>query len=257
MPKRLNIAWMYVVFILLSCSLAVLLHASRISTTKVEQLANLPSKNIPTVFELFTSQGCSSCPAADEYLGKLSLQANNITIACHVTYWNYLGWKDTFSKSFCDKRQRIYNNYLETKTNYTPQIIINGRYQGVGSRQQRITNMLYRASKDAPLKNIKVERQSKSLTIDISQLEDRRTMELVIMGLLEPQTVSIGRGENHGRSITYHNPVHHGFFKELESDTPNRITQNIQGHIKIKHWVVLAQDIKTGAIMAAGEFKSI
>lgn len=238
------------VFILYSSSFISLSHADDAQKPSISQ-------SPPTVFELFTSQGCSSCPAADAHLGEISLKPDTITIACHVTYWNYLGWKDTFSKSFCDKRQRVYNNYLKTNTNYTPQIIVNGRYQGVGSRPQKVINMLYRVAKDEPMKKIAIQRNSDSLSIDISQLEDKRTMELVIMGLLEPQTVAIGRGENSGRKITYHNPVRHGVFKELESNTPDTISQDIAKHSDVKHWVVLAQDIRTGAILAAGQVNTI
>lgn len=214
----------------------------------------------PTVLELFTSQGCHSCPPADKLLGELSENSHYIAISCHVTYWDYLGWKDSFSQNFCDKRQRQYNAYLKTGSNYTPQLIINGRFQTVGSREYRVSNALFRAKKQPQLIPIDVSRNSKSLLINLDELikniPDKRAIELTILGVGETQDVVIPRGENSGKTLTYHQPLMHGYTKALENIDSTRLVEKLGEHAIHKHWVVLAHDINNGSIVAAGQVKT-
>lgn len=204
------------------------------------------------VFELFTSQGCSSCPPADAYLAELARNPKNITLACHVTYWDYLGWKDSFSHSFCDRRQYMYKRYLKTRTAYTPQIIINGRYEGVGSQRSRVQSLINKSENDEPLLSIRVKQNATSLQIDLSALKNMRTMELYILGLGASEVVDINKGENRQRSIEYHNPVIFSRLVSMDSDTANRIREDVSAATDVVTWVVLAQDIRTGVILAAG-----
>src|SRR5438046_1978213 len=90
------------------------------------------SKNI-VVLELFTSQGCSSCPPADRLLGSYTNQENVIPLSFHVDYWNHLGWKDPFSNAAFSQRQETYANAFASSGVYTPQVIINGQKEMVGS----------------------------------------------------------------------------------------------------------------------------
>jgi len=229
--------------------------------THAQDSEKVTNKDIKTnslqVLELFTSQGCHSCPPADNLLGKLGQNPNHVTISCHVTYWDYLGWKDSFSQHFCDKRQSQYNTYLKNSSNYTPQMVVNGQLQGVGSRQYRVENMLFRAKKRNALVDIDLSRNSRSLLINLENLfkafPKKRETELSILGIGKTQAVTIPRGENGGKELTYHNPLLHGYTKELENLESARLIENLKEHADIEKWVVLAHDIRTGAIIGAGQ----
>ena len=92
----------------------------------------------PVVVELFTSQGCNSCPPADVVLGDLTGRPDVITLSYHVNYWDYLGWKDTFATPETTQRQRDYAKFLNERTIYTPQIVIGGRSHAIGSRKDEV-----------------------------------------------------------------------------------------------------------------------
>jgi hypothetical protein len=107
---------------------------------------NTNDKKAFVLLELFTSQGCSSCPLADELLGTYALQNNPniITLAFHVDYWNRLGWTDTFSNAKFSERQRNYASIFKAEGVYTPQLIINGTKEMVGSNESSVqTNVNY------------------------------------------------------------------------------------------------------------------
>src|SRR5215469_8529565 len=87
----------------------------------------------PVVVELFTSQGCNSCPPADAYLGELARRPELLTLGFHVDYWNYIGWTDPFARHWATQRQRGYMQSLNQRYVYTPQMVVNGASQGVGS----------------------------------------------------------------------------------------------------------------------------
>ena len=89
----------------------------------------------PVVVELFTSQGCSSCPPADALLGELARRPHVLALALHVTYWNDLGWQDRFSQDQFDERQRLYSRQLGRSSIYTPQMVVNGTRDVVGSQR--------------------------------------------------------------------------------------------------------------------------
>jgi len=93
------------------------------------------------VLELYTSQGCSSCPAADILLNtiKNKKKANIFTLSYHVDYWNYMGWKDPFSSPLYAEKQRLYNQKFSNKSSYTPQVVINGKEHFVGSHVSKMS----------------------------------------------------------------------------------------------------------------------
>ena len=99
----------------------------------------------PVVVELFTSQSCSSCPPADRNLGKLSENPNVIALGFHVTYWNHLHWEDTLSNEFSTKRQRSYAAAFRNGRVYTPQMVVNGEQEFVGSNGSKVNAALKKA----------------------------------------------------------------------------------------------------------------
>ncbi|MEZ5459713.1 MAG: DUF1223 domain-containing protein [Steroidobacteraceae bacterium] len=96
----------------------------------------------PTVVELFTSQGCNSCPPAEAYLGELAQRSDVLALSYHVDYWNYLGWKDPHALPVATERQRAYAKQLRLRTVFTPQMIIDGRTSLVGSDRRRVETRL-------------------------------------------------------------------------------------------------------------------
>ncbi len=92
----------------------------------------------PVVVELFTSQGCNSCPPADAYLAELARRPGILALAYHIDYWDQLGWRDPFSSAAATSRQRAYAQALGLHTIYTPQMVINGRIDAVGSDRQQV-----------------------------------------------------------------------------------------------------------------------
>ena len=165
----------------------------------------------PTVVELFTSQGCSSCPPADEILGKLKLRDDVIALTFPVDYWDYLGWKDTLASPAYSKRQRDYARARGDRQVYTPQMVMNGRIHVVGNQKSAVERGIKTVARN---KNIKISMSADGDAIRVSVKIDKTakstfsgkaTLWLVLFKSAE--TVKIGRGENGGSTIVYHNVV--------------------------------------------------
>lgn len=111
------------------------------------------------LLELFTSQGCSSCPPADKLMAAYAKnkERNIIALAFHVDYWNRLGWKDPFSTTFSSRRQRDYALFIDKSSVYTPQVIINGEKEMIGSDQQKIDVQINKALLQKPSIKILIE----------------------------------------------------------------------------------------------------
>jgi len=160
------------------------------------------------VIELFTSQGCSSCPAADRLIGELSKDPSLISISVPIDYWDYLGWKDTLADPLHTARQRAYSKVRGDREVYTPQVVVNGSYQALGSDKAAIDHMIAKsrqnpAAVSLPL-NVSISGGRLTVTLPEAGLT-RPPAEVVVVGLARAITVAIKRGENKGKSITYHN----------------------------------------------------
>jgi hypothetical protein len=167
------------------------------------------------VVELFTSEGCSSCPPADELLSRLRDEhARDGTqvdvLAFHVDYWNELGWVDPFSAEWATARQRVYADILRERSVYTPQMIINGRDAFVGADRARARQGIQAALHQVPVANLSlhitsVGTNSVAVEWDLSStLRD----DILQLALVEPDTTSVVRGgENAGRTLRHVNVV--------------------------------------------------
>ena len=151
----------------------------------------------PVVLELFTSQGCSSCPPADKLLSELSREPNVIALAYHVDYWNHLGWRDPFSSRAWSHRQGTYARVLRSQT-YTPQLVINGKAQLVGSSRVHVRTEIDRQRKRVSRGTIAIDRITRSgdsLKVDLSSKIDRKAN--VVVTLYENGiATSVRSGEN-------------------------------------------------------------
>jgi hypothetical protein len=158
------------------------------------------------VVELFTSQGCSSCPAADRLLGQLAADPAYVAISLPVDYWDYLGWKDTLADSRNGARQRGYAQARGDRQVYTPQAVVNGALHALGSDRGAIDEAVAKSRRSGAMSLLPVRLAVTGGQIKVAVPEAAGgSAEVWLCGLVKAVTVAIGRGENRGRSVTYHN----------------------------------------------------
>jgi hypothetical protein len=158
------------------------------------------------VVELFTSQGCSSCPPADALMVELAKRPELVTLTFPVDYWDYLGWKDTLAHPAFTARQRAYAHRRSDRQVYTPQAIVNGTKPCVGSDQAQIESLIV-ASEFGPSLPVPVRAFDRDGTVTVEVAAGSGTADVWVLPVLRSHTVQIGRGENGGRTITYANVV--------------------------------------------------
>lgn len=162
-----------------------------------------------TVVELFTSQGCSSCPPADKYLGELAGRDDVVALSFHVDYWNYIGWRDPYSDAKWTKRQQAYGKHLKKRYVYTPQMVIDGRTEAVGSRRGQIGALISQAGKRQKLTITVSHPDRDNLVIRIPGSDEHDGAPATIwLALYDAQhATAIKAGENEGETITNTNVV--------------------------------------------------
>jgi hypothetical protein len=159
------------------------------------------------VVELFTSQGCSSCPPADRYLAELGKDPSLVVLSWPVDYWDYIGWKDTFASPTFTARQKAYAAVRRDDQVYTPQAVIDGVAHAVGNDRDRVQEALDAQGKTLSCVLTLADRDGK-IGVDVTpQANASGAATLWLLRVLRTANVAIGRGENKGRSITYTNVV--------------------------------------------------
>ncbi|MFY0622009.1 MAG: DUF1223 domain-containing protein [Pelagimonas sp.] len=161
------------------------------------------AQQAPVVVELFTSQGCSSCPPADELLAELGQRDDVIPLALHVDYWDYIGWKDVFASPEYTKRQKGYAHAGGWRTIYTPQMVVNGSEDVVGSRPMKVADLIMKHAMAPQKVSLELTRGGNQLTIQAEAKENIGPVEVHIVRYAAKEQVDIRRGENAGRKITY------------------------------------------------------
>ncbi len=164
------------------------------------------------VVELFTSQGCSSCPPADRLIGELAKDPSIIALSMPIDYWDYLGWKDTLADSRFSARQKAYSQMRGDRDVYTPQAVINGSAHVIGSDRASIEGAIDETEKNSGVMSVPVSMSITGKQINVSVAAARNNSpamhgEVWICSISKAVPISIGRGENRGREITYHNVV--------------------------------------------------
>jgi hypothetical protein len=162
------------------------------------------------VVELFTSQGCSSCPAADKLLGELSRDPSLITMSLAVDYWDYLGWKDTLALHGHSDRQRSYAEARGDREVYTPQVVINGVAHALGSDKSAIEKAIAQTRRNPATLSLPVTMSvaDGKVTVKVPEAQgEKHGGEVWLCPVTSKIAVQIGRGENHDRMLTYHNVV--------------------------------------------------
>lgn len=177
-----------------------------IGTAKAEERSVSPR----AVVELFTSQGCSSCPPADTLLGDLVQRGDVIALSYHVDYWDYLGWRDTLASPENTELQNEYGKVFGLRSVYTPQAVINGRTHVNGAKRSAVAaavDDLSRKGKGLTVE-LRATRKGDSIFIETGAgTAQSRKGRLVLVYFKGSKSVSIDRGENGGRTITYYNVV--------------------------------------------------
>jgi hypothetical protein len=161
----------------------------------------------PVLVELFTSQGCSSCPPADAYASELVEDPNNIVLSFNVDYWDYLGWRDTLAKPEYTQRQQDYAKSRGDGSVYTPQMIINGATHAVGSDKSDVGRQIADAQQQTPQTTIKLSLTTSDITVEIPASDFKGEATLWLMAVDPLVTQKIERGENSGKDISYVNVV--------------------------------------------------
>ncbi|SPH17589.1 hypothetical protein DEA8626_01112 [Defluviimonas aquaemixtae] len=162
----------------------------------------------PVVVELYTSQGCSSCPPADAILKGLAAREDVIALGLHVDYWDYIGWKDNFADPAFSKRQRAYARAAGARSVYTPQMIVGGREHLVGSRVAELDRLLRRYAGQKSNIALSIARKGDGVRLTARANGGLPGAAIVQLVRYRPMSrVEIRRGENAGRVLDYANVV--------------------------------------------------
>jgi hypothetical protein len=197
-------------------AMAVILAMNTIAMAQSPQgkAASAKSNTGFAVVELFTSQGCSSCPSADANLADIARQAerdgkNIITLSFHVDYWNYLGWKDPYSSEEATKRQRLYAGVHGSQQVYTPQMVVNGTVELLGSSRDKSKIAIRSAIAKAPRSALELKAELKDQRVNVTyNATGIAPTDLINVALVQNQAEDkVKDGENGGRSLKHVNVV--------------------------------------------------
>ena len=207
----------------------------------------------PVVVELYTSQGCSSCPPADALLHDLAKRDDVIALALHVDYWDYIGWKDVFGNPAHAERQRDYAAAAGKRMVYTPQMVIGGKDHVVGTKPMQIADLIMSHSQAPDPIKVTVSRDGKMLKIATTGTGRVGPVDVHVVRYSERETVRITRGENRGRTLTYANVVRaFDTIGNWSRGDALDITAEISGDLPV---AVLVQEPGQGAILGAAALR--
>jgi hypothetical protein len=166
-------------------------------------IAPLHAGERPIVVELFTSEGCSSCPPADALLAELAGRPDVLALSFHVDYWDRLGWKDPFSSPDATRRQHGYADLLGLATVYTPQMVVDGGWQAVGSDRGEVEQALGSARRNHDDVPIALAVDHGQAQITLGQGGDGVAATLLLVGFDRRHVTAVSRGENSGRTLSH------------------------------------------------------
>lgn len=240
------------------------------STNAVEKTTNIygvetPLKTVNSlekgfaVLELYTSEGCSSCPPADDVLRDLAKDSNVMALSFHVTYWNRLGWTDSFSQKIFDERQYAYGEKFKANGVYTPQIVINGNTEMVGSRKNQVTQAVKKAL-EMPSKvqiSLEIALKNGDIAVKYTLKGDVPKDAILQFALVESAfATQVKRGENEGRILKHDNVVR-DFETRKASNTEGSFSFFPLSGWQLKNCTIVAfvQEKKLGQIIGAAKVK--
>jgi hypothetical protein len=209
----------------------------------------------PVLVELFTSQGCSSCPPADHLAGNLANQPGVMVVSLNVDYWDYLGWRDTLASPAYTKRQMDYAHGRGDNDVYTPQMVINGAAHVVGSNKGSVESAIANARRSFSLDMSATDNEIK---IDMPAGATGNA-SLWVMSIASAVNVKIERGENIGKTITYHNVVRKLSNVATWNGAPTSISLPRKGILSgdCRSCIAILQKDHVGPIIGIGKFEEI
>lgn len=209
------------------------------------------AKDKPVLVELYTSQGCSSCPDADVLFQDLVKRPGVVGLAFHVDYWDYIGWQDVFARPEYTQRQKSYAKRNGAKMVYTPQVVVQGQEFAVGSKPMDVAQAIKTQSHVETGVDVTLNRSANGITVSVIGTLPKQAKNAVIYvaEFIPSQQVDIQAGENAGRVWTYSNIVTR--LTPLARYTPPKFEQALTGfgnHVAVfvqmgDHGPVLAADI--------------
>jgi hypothetical protein len=210
--------------------------------------ADAQSKPV-VVVELYTSQGCSSCPPADEYFGELVANPDVIALALHVDYWDYIGWADAFANPAFTDRQKEYARAIGSRTIYTPQMIVNGVDRVEGNNPEAVNSMVKMHLMEHSGVSLSLQRDGDRLVIRAAGAADNGPVSVNLVRYMPNETVAIERGENAGLTMEYHNIVtEFATLGEWAGTEPLEMEATVTGDMPV---AVFLQTQGPGAIISA------
>lgn len=228
-------------YLFAALSLLSLMHATQVA-----------AQENPVVVELYTSQGCASCPPADAMLHELAQRDDIIALALHVDYWDYIGWKDSFANPAFTARQHDYARASRATSVYTPQMIVDGVAQVVGSRPMQVMDAI-QAQKDAgSIFDVRLTRQDRTVFI-AAQPGETGDYVVQLVRYTPEETVAIRTGENAGRNARYTNVVTSwDVIRRWDGRSPLTVAVEIVGDSPV---VVIVQQSTNGPIVGAAHLR--
>lgn len=229
--------------------------ANRVTASKKQTHTN--NGNGFAVLELFTSEGCSSCPPADALLARIQTEAGNkpiYVLAYHVDYWNRLGWKDVFSQPQFSKRQYQYSQQLPSQV-YTPQLVVNGQTSCIGSDESAVSNAIGDAlgNGTAATLGIKAQLQAGKANLTYEVTGNTANSQLLIAVVQKHAVSKVERGENEGRTLSHVQVVRDLRAFKLRDGKQGTVEIHLPEAFNAQEWELIGmiQDPGTGVISAA------
>lgn len=216
-----------------------------------------PAASDPVVVELYTSQGCSSCPPADALLAELAERDDVIALSLHVDYWDYLGWRDIHARKEFTKRQMAYRDAVGARSIYTPQMVVQGVAQMVGSRREEVAAAIAKADRRGSGAEITLRPVDGMMKIEAEISPTGHAAgpcSIWLVSYETPPPVKIESGENAGRTIFYRNVVRSWMRMGMwDGVRPARFTAPVPEGVK--GLAVILQSEKVGPIVGAAKIE--
>ncbi|MFT7595250.1 MAG: hypothetical protein ACI8R4_002578 [Paracoccaceae bacterium] len=213
--------------------------------------APVQAQSGPVVVELFTSQGCSSCPPADALMQKLAARDDVIALALHVDYWDYIGWKDEYGDPSFTIRQKAYAHAGGRKMIYTPQMVVNGQEDVVGAHAMELLDLIAKHKAAAPVVAVDISRTGSTLAIRLiaHQGDVAGPLDVHLVRFTPLRHAHITRGELAGQDLAYANIVDDWtVLGQWDGQASTEMQVEIDGP---RPAVVLVQRAGHGAILAS------
>ena len=213
-----------------------------------------PEVRQPVLVELYTSQGCASCPPADEFLAELAAHEEVIPLALHVDYWDYIGWEDSFAQAAFTERQKSYARAIKSRMIYTPQMIVGGIDRVEGNTPDAVVRLIGKHLAVKRTVHLTLERQGDQVVIRaVAEPPLTDGVEVQLVRYVPEAVVEIARGENAGKTVTYHNIVTEWTkLADWPGVAPLELTAQAPGTEPV---VVIVQEPGPSTVMAVARLK--